>query len=148
MIITIYGDPMGKQRPKFSAKGHFIKTYTPKETINYESRVIDAYTQQYNSMMFNVNAKLRAKITAYYKIPLSRYKVYKKTNSVELDKTGQLMLINEIRPTIKPDCDNIAKICLDALNGIAYYDDKQIVELIVSKYYSQEPKVEIKIEEL
>jgi Holliday junction resolvase RusA-like endonuclease len=46
-----------------------------------------------------------------------------------------------MKPTTKPDTDNIAKICLDALNGIAYHDDAQIVELQVSKLYSDEPRV-------
>ena len=146
-MIIIYGDPMGKQRPKFSSRGSFIKTYTPKETVNYESKVVNAYKTQCGKM-FGLECMLSAKIIAYYKIPSSRYRFYKKTKSVELDRTGQLMYVNEIRPTVKPDCDNIAKICLDALNGIAYYDDKQIVELSVKKYYSKEPRVEIEIEEL
>lgn len=48
---------------------------------------------------------------------------------------------NIIRPAKKPDCDNIAKIILDSLNGIAYEDDKQITSLTVEKYYGDMPKV-------
>ena len=33
----------------------------------------------------------------------------------------------------KPDCDNFAKICQDALNGIAFVDDAQIIDLRVTK---------------
>ena len=51
------------------------------------------------------------------------------------------MLLNLIRPAKKPDCDNIAKIILDSLNGIAYADDKQIISLSVEKYYGDTPKV-------
>ena len=47
--------------------------------------------------------------------------------------------------TKKPDCDNIAKSILDALNGLAYYDDSQICELSVYKMYSDEPRAEIVI---
>jgi hypothetical protein len=36
------------------------------------------------------------------------------------------------------DCDNIAKTVLDALNGVAYNDDKQIIQLEVGKYYIQD----------
>ena len=48
-----------------------------------------------------------------------------------------------IRPTKKPDFDNIAKIICDALNGIAYKDDASIVSAIVEKYYADDdnPKV-------
>lgn len=50
-----------------------------------------------------------------------------------------------IVPTVKPDTDNVAKIVLDALNGIAYHDDAQIVQLTVLKRYSTEPKVKVKL---
>lgn len=35
--------------------------------------------------------------------------------------------------THKPDIDNVAKIVLDALNGVAWEDDAQVVSLTVSK---------------
>lgn len=44
---------------------------------------------------------------------------------------------NEIAPESKPDCDNIAKAILDALNGIAYKDDSQVAELVVKKRFGQ-----------
>lgn len=37
---------------------------------------------------------------------------------------------------LKPDVDNIAKIILDALNGVAFSDDKQVVLLQVGKFYT------------
>ena len=52
-----------------------------------------------------------------------------------------------IRPTKKPDLDNIAKAVLDSLNGIAYKDDSQIVSMVVSKKYSNRPRVEITLKE-
>ena len=51
-------------------------------------------------------------------------------------------------PTKKPDCDNIAKIVLDALNGIAYHDDAQVAELTVIKTYSRAPRVLVEITEV
>jgi Holliday junction resolvase RusA-like endonuclease len=58
------------------------------------------------------------------------------------------MLNGEIRHTKKPDCDNMAKIVLDALNGIAFDDDSQITDLIVHKQYGESPNVEIELTEL
>ena len=46
--------------------------------------------------------------------------------------------MGNLNPTKKPDADNIGKVVLDALNGIAYEDDKQVIELRVSKQYSEE----------
>ena len=53
-----------------------------------------------------------------------------------------------IKPTKKPDCDNIAKIVLDSLNGIAFMDDKQVVNLVVTKNYDSIPCVEVDIKEI
>ena len=53
------------------------------------------------------------------------------------------MLNGELRPTKKPDCDNIAKVILDALNGIAYHDDSQVVELVVHKHYAETTRVNV-----
>jgi len=46
------------------------------------------------------------------------------------------------------DCDNIAKLVLDALNGIAYHDDRQCVSLRIEKqprFKETEPRLEIEI---
>ena len=53
-----------------------------------------------------------------------------------------------IFPTKKPDTDNIAKAILDALNGLAYYDDAQVVNLEVQKRYSNEPRAEVFINDI
>lgn len=36
--------------------------------------------------------------------------------------------------TVKPDCDNIAKLVLDSLNGVAYRDDASVVVQSVEKH--------------
>lgn len=58
------------------------------------------------------------------------------------------METGDIRPVVKRDCDNIAKIVLDALNHIAYHDDAQVVELVVCKWYGEQPRVDVLIKEL
>ena len=84
-----------------------------------------------------LDAPLEVHIIAYYEIPKSISK-----------KKKQEMLEDKIRPTIKPDTDNIAKSILDSLNGIAYKDDKQIVSLKVDKYYAEVPSVSVGIKEV
>ena len=49
----------------------------------------------------------------------------------------------EIKPTKKPDIDNVIKAILDGLNEVAYKDDAQVVNVSASKYYSDEPRVEV-----
>ena len=145
VYLKVIGEPMGKQRPKFSTYNGFVKTYTPKDTLNYESRVKHEYQVKYEEMAFQPHDQLKAVIIAHFQIPKGHYKFRKRTNSVELDRQGELMLKGLIKPTKKPDTDNIAKVCLDSLNGIAYHDDSQIVELCVEKWYAKEPSVEIAI---
>jgi Holliday junction resolvase RusA-like endonuclease len=46
------------------------------------------------------------------------------------------------------DVDNLLKSIFDSLNMIAFNDDKQIVAVKASKYYSFEPRIEIHLEEV
>ncbi len=50
-------------------------------------------------------------------------------------------------PCVKPDLDNLVKLVLDALNGVAWTDDSQVVELHTSKVYGQ-PGIILEIEEV
>jgi Holliday junction resolvase RusA-like endonuclease len=55
------------------------------------------------------------------------------------------MLAQRVWPTKKPDADNILKLVADALNGLAYVDDKNIVTAHAHKVYSDRPRLEINI---
>ena len=60
------------------------------------------------------------------------------------------MLKGEIRPTKKPDCDNISKAVCDGIThqGRVWYDDSQVVTNFVMKLYDYTPRVEVTIEEI
>lgn len=143
--FVVGGEPTGKGRPRFSTHGGFVRTHTDKKTESYEAKVIYSYHQHHEDMEFEVKDMIHARITAYYLIPKSCYVYHKKTNTTDLTKIGQDMTNDFIRPTKKPDCDNIAKIILDALNGIAYHDDSQVVGLEVEKYYDSHARVEVEL---
>ena len=130
----IPGDPMGKQRPKFSRVGQYVKTYTPGETVSYENMVKIIYQQAFGERRFGDNDMLIVRIQACFSPPKSVSK-----------KKRELMLRDEIRPTKKPDFDNIGKIICDSLNKIAYRDDSQIVGAIVEKFYREFPGVAVLI---
>lgn len=132
--FVIQGKVQAKQRPRFNR--YSGKTYTPNETIAYENWVKTCYLEKYKDKEL-MEKPLRVTIKAYFEIPKSTSKKRKKQ-----------MMDNEILPMVKPDTDNIAKGVLDSLNGIAYKDDKQVVELIVNKYYNNTPYVSVMIEEI
>lgn len=135
--FEVLGVPVGKGRPKFSTVNGHAVAYTPTKTANYETLVRLSYQQQIGAFMFDKDKPLRAIIRAFFPIPKSTSK--KKREQMEAGK---------IRHTKKCDADNIAKACLDALNGIAFYDDSQVCELSISKFYGDTPKVEIIIDEV
>lgn len=41
------------------------------------------------------------------------------------------------------DADNVAKACLDALNGIVWRDDRQVVQLLIEKTFGETPAITI-----
>ena len=132
--FVIQGKVQAKQRPRFNR--YSGKTYTPNETIAYENWVKTCYLEKYKDKEL-MEKPLRVTIKSYFEIPKSTSK-----------KRKQQMMDNEILPMVKPDTDNIAKGVLDSLNGIAYKDDKQVIELIVNKFYSNTPYVSVMIEEI
>lgn len=133
--FTILGEPKGKGRPRFCRNtGHAI---TPKDTVNYETLVRMEYGVAYSDFKFPDDAMLDMRIKAFYSIPKSASK-----------KKRASMLANEIRPTKKPDMDNVVKIIADSLNKVAYRDDTQIVDCQCRKFYSENPRVEVMIKEI
>ncbi len=122
--FTIPGSPHGKARPRVvrDKKGG-VHAYTPDETADYEDLVRGCYKAA-GGMRFRDDSYIRMAVTAGFPIPKSTQK-YKRA----------LMLDGKILPSKKPDWDNIGKIVSDALNGVAYRDDAQIIEAWVEKRY-------------
>jgi len=120
--IVITGKPFGKQRHRTTRRG---TTYTPKETQDYEKLVRDTYWLTYGDDKVDKDKPIRINIGAYYPIPKATPKKYIKS-----------MEDGEVFPTKKPDFDNISKIIGDALNGVAWHDDCQIVEAYICKAYA------------
>lgn len=132
--FDVPGEPVAKGRPRFvRATG---KAITPEKTARYEQLVQLSYMQQVGQSVM-LEGPLSANITAYFAIPKS-----------VSNRKKQQMLEGNVYPTKKPDTDNLAKIILDSLNGFAYGDDKDIVRLSVKKYWSDRPRVEVKVSEI
>lgn len=118
--FEIPGKPVGKQRPRVTRTGH---VYTPEQTASYESLVKVCFRSKYKDAE-PFEGPVQVVIRAYFPVPPSWSK-----------KKRQDALNGDIRPTVKPDLDNVAKSICDALNGLAYSDDSQICDLMVFKYY-------------
>ena len=133
--FTVLGKPFAKQRPRVAHRGRFSTIYTPRETKLYEAKV----KKQYLNAVGNI--KMDGPLIATIK---GTFSPSKSTNK----KTKKEMLEGNILHTQKPDCDNMGKICLDALNDVAYNDDSQICKLNIEKVYGEIDNVNIKIKKL
>jgi len=126
MLIT----PFGKERPRGTIIGGHVRIYTPKATETYENEVRKAWEKVNGSEPFTGPLVVRL----YFGMPIPKS---------EAKGRKLLMLERKIRPTTKPDIDNCAKSVLDALNGVAYKDDNQIVTLLAKKFYTEVPCVKV-----
>ena len=125
VYVTIPLEPQPKLRPRFRVVRGRVFTHTPYETKEFENQVAAIYLSKAKEGMFERHRPLQVKITFCMDVPKSFSK--KKRADIEY---GLLL------HTVKPDLDNLTKSVLDALNGIAWYDDAQIVDLQVKKEYS------------
>lgn len=131
--FTVYGEPVAQGRPRFTTIGGHVRAFDPQKSYNYKQLVrIEALKVKPQELL---QKAIRLEIRACRSIPKSFSK-----------KRQILAAQGDIRPTTKPDIDNIVKGIKDALKGVIWRDDSQVVEVIASKWYSNEPRVEIDIE--
>lgn len=132
--FVVAGPPIGKGRPKAVRQGGFVRMYTPKLTVEYETDVAFKASLVMGDMPV-LETPVSMNIVAHYPIPASWSK-----------KKQQQALAGLVIPG-KPDLDNVGKAILDALNGVVYVDDKQVVRLVMEKRYSFEPRIEVTVKE-
>ena len=53
-----------------------------------------------------------------------------------------------MRPTGRPDLDNIVKLYADAFNSVVWRDDSQVVRVVSEKRYSDRPGVLVTVMEV
>ena len=135
VMYTVYGEPVGKGRPRFARRGNFVSTYTPQKTKSYEDeiRIMAKAAMGSNELL---DTPVTVAIYIRVGIPASFSKQKRKD-----------ALAGIIKPTKKPDLDNVAKCFLDSMNEIVYLDDKQVVNLHVTKVYAETPAVEVMVKE-
>lgn len=123
MEFIVEGDPQGKARPRFSRKSGTV--YTPAKTAKYEKEIRQSFLAAGGKLIPD-GSYVAVTVDAYFKIPKS----YIKRKRLACEQSIK-------RPDKKPDIDNILKVVLDALNKVAYEDDKQVIEVICRKWYSR-----------
>lgn len=126
--FVIQGEPVAKGRPKLGRYG----TYTPKKTKEYEEHIKQEWRKN----------GYKEPLTGAVMVDITFYRSIQKSSS-KAAKTAKLT--GKVKPTVKPDLDNYIKAVLDGLNGLAWVDDSQIVNISATKEYSLEPKTVVLI---
>jgi Holliday junction resolvase RusA-like endonuclease len=131
LIFSVEGDPVGKQRPRFTKTG---RIYTPKKTSEYEGMIADKAM-----MAMGTATPLETPVAVYiyinHAIPASYSKKRKEA------------CLNRLERPKKMDIDNVCKCVLDAMNGIVYVDDRQVVSLHATKRYDTISSVHVCVRE-
>ena len=133
--FTVYGEPVAQGRPRATTINGRVKMYDPKKSSEYKNYIRLVASQHAPKELLDGPLQLDVKI---YKPTLKSFSKKKK----EMAEQGVL------RPTTKPDVDNYVKAIKDALKNVIWKDDSQVVDLQVSKYYSEKPRIEVKIEQI
>lgn len=93
------------------------RAFTPKETVEYERSIANAYVgPMFADGLISMKLRFTKEGTELF------------MEQVELDPEAP-----KVKGRLTGDIDNYAKSVLDALNGVAYTDDKQIVCLYLEK---------------
>ena len=133
VTFQVPGKPQGKARARTyynpASKKHV--SHTPDNTVLYENLIADGFYMERGT-------PVTLRIVARFLPPKSVSKKKKKQKQ---------MLEGEILPLKKPDMDNIVKVVADALNGVAYHDDTQVILVSAKKAYSAMEGLDITVEE-
>ena len=117
--FTVPGDPVPQSRPRVTRSGH---VYYADRIVRYRREVVLAARAARLPLR---EGPVWLGIEAVFQRPKGHYK---KTN-VRADAAAF--------PFSRGDCSNLAKGIEDALLGVAYKDDSQVVELTVRKRWAK-----------
>ena len=134
--VVVLGEPVAQGRPRFSRQGGFVKAYDPARSRDYK---------QYVRLVAAKDAP-EAPVTGAVLLSLKIYRSIPKSMS---KRKREAALAGRLRPTTKLDVSNVLKGVEDALKGLWYADDSQIVGYgTLGKWYDKQPRIEITMQEI
>ena len=136
MKLVINETPIPQSRPRFNSQNK--RAYEKSNIKSYKQRIGYIARKEFKKP---IERDTPLEINMKFYMPIPQYLSKVKKNRLTLEKEVKYV-------TKKPDLDNLLKAILDGLNGIAYFDDGQVVKLSVEKVYSFNPRTEIEIKEL
>lgn len=136
ITFTVPGQPYGKGRPRVGSVHGRARMFTPEKTVNYEN-LVAVCAQEAMAGAALIEGAVYVTLSIQCQIPASWSK-----------KKQELAAAGKVYPTTKPDIDNVEKIIYDAINGVVWKDDVQVVDVRKVKRYGPVPGVSVRIEVL
>lgn len=136
LSFSVPGEVRGKGRPRIVKIGAFSRLAADEKTVNYENLVAlmaSEAMQRRGMAAQHFDGPVEVDLLAAFAPPASASK-----------KQRAAMLAWEVAPAKKPDLDNVVKV-LDALNGIVWRDDAQVVRITAAKVYAENPYLRLRI---
>ncbi|GAB7387395.1 RusA family crossover junction endodeoxyribonuclease [Bacillaceae bacterium] len=133
--FTVYGEPVAQGRPRATSVNGYVRMYDPRKSRDYKDYVRLVASEHAPDKL--IEGPIALWVRVYRPIPKDMSK-----------KRRALAEQGKLRPTKKPDVDNYLKSIKDALKNVIWKDDSQVVRVIIDKFYSEKPRVEISIEEI
>lgn len=135
LFFTFEIEPVPQLRPRVSSRGGYVRVYDPPKVKNFKRILRSLAANQYS----------RPPLIGPLSVSLTFYRpVQKSISKTERERR----LTNRSKPVVKPDTDNYIKSTLDALNGVLWEDDSQIVKLTAEKRYGEKGKIVITVTQL
>ncbi len=129
--FEIPGPVVGKGRPRFVRQTG--RTYTPEATLTYE-----------NLIRATAAEKMRGAAPTERPVDMV-LRVLTPVTAGWPEWKRAAALAGTVKPTGKPDADNVLKLVSDALNGIVFKDDAQVVTATLEKAYGAVPGLSVHI---
>ena len=130
--FRIPGKVQPQGRPRASSRGGYVRLYDPPTSRDYKKHVKEVAKEYAPSEPLEGPLHVRMTFSKQY---LKSWTKKQRANAED----GILL------PTTKPDIDNLSKGIMDALNGVIWKDDSQVVELLLSKIYDDEHYADVEI---
>lgn len=125
IVFHVPGPPVPKARPRtVRTKSGRTVTYTPGETVLYENRVRAAAHAVAPGEL--LDGPVRLEVMFLFARPKSRPKKHR-------------------YPDVRPDLENLLKAVMDALTGIVWRDDAQVVDVSALKLYGPTPGTNVRV---
>lgn len=136
IVFSLAGEVRGKGRPRATVRGGFARVFTDEKTRKYETSI-----RAVGVARMAGRKPLEGPLSVSLRLRLAPPKSMSKRQRARV-LGGEEAYFGRV------DCDNACKAVLDALNGVCWGDDVQIVRLFVTKVADEKPGVDVRIEAL